>query len=111
MSESANFLPSGMRPEVCFDCDGDGCSFCICAKCHVSIWPRCSNPDPCIGYLPGVYNACCGHGKSKDAYICFGLDEDHTFGYASGKEAIGVMIAMRTALGTTNDERWHGGHD
>ena len=27
--------------------------------------------DPCLGKLPGVVNACCGHGSSADAYICF----------------------------------------
>ncbi len=27
-------------------------------------------PDPCIGYLPGVRYACCGHGRG-DSYIYF----------------------------------------
>lgn len=27
--------------------------------------------DPCLGFLPGVTNACCGHGNPEDAYICF----------------------------------------
>ena len=27
--------------------------------------------DPCLGELPGVSNACCGHGNRKDAYIQF----------------------------------------
>lgn len=27
-------------------------------------------PDPCIGYLPGVKFACCGHGE-EDGYILF----------------------------------------
>lgn len=30
-----------------------------------------TNPDPCLGYLPGVRNACCGHGVSGAAYIQF----------------------------------------
>lgn len=25
--------------------------------------------DPCLGELPGVMNACCGHGNPKEAYI------------------------------------------
>jgi hypothetical protein len=25
-------------------------------------------PDPCLGMLPGVWGACCGHGNSEDAY-------------------------------------------
>ena len=28
-------------------------------------------PDPCIGNLPGVDNACCGHGVRKESYIRF----------------------------------------
>ena len=28
--------------------------------------------DGCIGTLPGVVNACCGHGDSGDAYVQFG---------------------------------------
>lgn len=27
--------------------------------------------DPCLGVLPGVTNACCGHGNPREAYICF----------------------------------------
>jgi hypothetical protein len=25
--------------------------------------------DPCLGELPGVMNACCGHGRPEDAYL------------------------------------------
>jgi hypothetical protein len=28
-------------------------------------------PDPCLGDLPGVDNACCGHGVPSQAYIRF----------------------------------------
>lgn len=28
-------------------------------------------PDPCLGYLPGVEFACCGHGDPRRAYIKF----------------------------------------
>lgn len=28
-------------------------------------------PDPCLGQLPGVTSACCGHGDPSQAYICF----------------------------------------
>jgi len=27
--------------------------------------------DPCLGKLPGVDNACCGHGEPREAYIRF----------------------------------------
>lgn len=29
--------------------------------------------DNCFGHLPGVMNACCGHGESKSAYIQFAI--------------------------------------
>ena len=28
-------------------------------------------PDPCLGRLPGVNNACCGHGIKEESYIRF----------------------------------------
>ena len=28
-------------------------------------------PDACLGELPGVTEACCGHGNSRRAYITF----------------------------------------
>lgn len=28
-------------------------------------------PDPCLGELPGVRHACCGHGDPSQAYIVF----------------------------------------
>lgn len=27
--------------------------------------------DPCIGTLPGLMNACCGHGEVEEAYVQF----------------------------------------
>lgn len=27
--------------------------------------------DPCIANLPGVVNACCGHGDETEAYVMF----------------------------------------
>ena len=27
--------------------------------------------DPCLGTLPGVVNACCGHGNPEEAYVQF----------------------------------------
>lgn len=29
------------------------------------------DPDPCLGNLPGVDNACCGHGVPDQSYIRF----------------------------------------
>ena len=30
-----------------------------------------NEPDPCLGTLPGVVGACCGHGKQHKAYVQF----------------------------------------
>lgn len=27
--------------------------------------------DPCLGTLPGVANACCGHGRPSESYVQF----------------------------------------
>lgn len=39
-----------------------------CGKCKI---PQRNDTDPCLGKLPGVINACCGHGKPKESYIQF----------------------------------------
>lgn len=40
------------------------CGFCNMASSD-------NEPDACLGVLPGVMNACCGHGNIKEAYIQF----------------------------------------
>lgn len=40
-----------------------------CAACGAT-WED-GQPDPCLGVLPGVDNACCGHGIPEEAYIRF----------------------------------------
>jgi hypothetical protein len=39
-----------------------------CVKC--GLMPTAEGQDPCIANLPGVQNACCGHGVKK-GYIHF----------------------------------------
>lgn len=43
-----------------------------CKKCGL-LFEGSNNgdPDPCLGVLPGVDNACCGHGRREDSYIRF----------------------------------------
>lgn len=31
--------------------------------------------DGCIGYLPNVRNACCGHGEDRSAYVQFNHED------------------------------------
>lgn len=39
-----------------------------CPSCRIVVEP--GEPDPCLGSLPGVQLACCGHG-SGDGYLIF----------------------------------------
>ena len=34
-------------------------------------WPTDKEHDACIPNLPGVMNACCGHGNEEEAYVQF----------------------------------------
>lgn len=45
-----------------------------CGHCHLP--NRDDGHDPCLGELPGVMNACCGHGKPEEAYIQFSPTRD-----------------------------------
>ena len=40
-----------------------------CARCGQMETPE--GHDPCIANLPGVINACCGHGNPDEAYVMF----------------------------------------
>lgn len=35
-------------------------------------------PDPCLGIVPGCFQACCGHGDEWKAYVCIGDAEPGT---------------------------------
>jgi hypothetical protein len=40
-----------------------------CGNCHKPNTPE--GYDGCLGYIPGVMNACCGHGEPAEAYVQF----------------------------------------
>lgn len=40
-----------------------------CGHCQLDNTPE--GHDGCLGVLPKVMNACCGHGDAKDAYVQF----------------------------------------
>lgn len=40
-----------------------------CKACHAACPPRYGIPDPCLGILPRVENACCGHGFRGHCYV------------------------------------------
>lgn len=41
----------------------------FCKQCRRELSLRGETPDPCLGMLPGVKYACCGHGD--EGYISF----------------------------------------
>lgn len=41
----------------------------LCRRCRTLYVP--GEPDPCLGLLPGVVEACCGHGVTGKAYVMF----------------------------------------
>lgn len=43
--------------------------FRACGYCNLP--NRADEHDACLGELPNVFNACCGHGASSEAYIQF----------------------------------------
>jgi len=55
-----------------------------CGDCGLSNTPE--GHDGCLGTLPGVMNACCGHGDKSDAYIQYPSGE-----IISGPEAARVL--------------------
>lgn len=42
-----------------------------CIKCETLFTLGEGEVDPCLGVLPGVDNACCGHGSRSQAYVRF----------------------------------------
>ncbi len=59
-----------------------------CDKCKMM--PNDDDTDACMGVLPGVMNACCGHGKSSSAYVQFSPRVR-----LSGRTALACMWVLR----------------
>ena len=51
----------------------DGYAKDVCGHCNKARTPE--GHDGCIGVLPNVMNACCGHGEAKTAYVQFNHKE------------------------------------
>lgn len=41
----------------------------LCKHCKIENTPE--GHDGCLGILPGVMNACCGHGNDNESYVQF----------------------------------------
>jgi hypothetical protein len=42
-----------------------------CNACGLDTGTGPNDGEPCLGLLPGVMNACCGHGVREDSYVQF----------------------------------------
>ena len=63
-----------------------------CGHCNKPSTPE--GHDPCIGTLPGVINACCGHGDDDQAYV------QHIGGATvSGAKAARILFLAREGIG------------
>ena len=71
-SDDASFVKDAERP---------------CGVCREYRTPE--GHDPCLGTLPGVTNACCGHGDDGDAYVTF-----HDETRLAGVEAIMFFFSI-----------------
>lgn len=74
----------------------DGGDVRPCAKCGELFTLGEGEVDPCLGVLPGVDNACCGHGVREDSYVRFttgvvlrGFDIEYTQVWKQKQEAGG----------------------
>lgn len=63
-----------------------------CGYCDLPNTPE--GHDGCLGTLPGVMNACCGHGDPDDAYIQYN-DEERI----AGAKALYAALQMRDERG------------
>lgn len=64
-----------------------------CGHCKQA--PTPDGHDACLGELPGVRNACCGHGVTKEAYLQ--MFDGSILRGAEAKWAQAAMIACRDA--------------
>lgn len=87
----------------------------ICAKCAIKYDPH--KPDPCLGFIPGVIHACCGHGIENDAYVAFGTLPSgeslsgHNYGdeflVLRRKKAIKFFDLMNKAKNDPEEQWWN----
>lgn len=63
-----------------------------CGYCGLPDTPE--GHDPCIGELPGVMNACCGHGRTCEAYIQYRGGD-----CVRGRDALDEMTALDQEMG------------
>jgi hypothetical protein len=72
-----------------------GDSWRSCPHCKKDPAADCEDPpDPCLGWLPGVKFACCGHGYTNRAYVLLEGESN----YRRGKDALMIIERLRREL-------------
>ena len=62
-----------------------------CGHCSLPNTPE--GHDGCLGTLPGVMNACCGHGAGDEAYVQFECGK-----ILRGQELFQMRVSLRSLL-------------
>lgn len=57
---------------------------------HCGLANTLEDHDGCLGTLPGVMNACCGHGVTREAYVQFWDKE-----CVRGEDALDMMTILK----------------
>lgn len=86
MSKVWDDLIEGKKPPEIL-CAGWLCPFCGLKR------EKDFGPDPCLGELPGVDFACCGHGgmlKTERGYIAFSNGKVLRFGHAGTVDGVTI---------------------
>jgi len=68
---------------------------------HCNLDPTKEGHDACLGTLPNVMNACCGHGDVNLAYVQFNhkdYQEDSNKQRLSGQVALDVMNQLKSGV-------------
>lgn len=84
MSDKWYKVVEGKKPSEVL-CEGWLCPFCGLIR------EKDFRPDPCLGELPGVEFACCGHGgmvKEERGYIAFSNGVVLRFGHAGTVDGV-----------------------
>lgn len=63
-----------------------------CRRCNQFMG---SGPDACLGIIPGVSHACCGHGNTDHAYVVIGGNPDESW---SEIESVTLQGALAIAF-------------
>lgn len=70
-----------------------------CGECGKARTPQ--GQDGCLGTLPGVTNACCGHGHQAEAYVQF-----TNGGEMRGMDAVQFFNNQKLSVPIISGKRW-----